>query len=214
MSAFFFKSIPDYYLNKFVAVRDIFDNLYNILIIAEIINHFNDKKTDTYDPEYNFVIYSGDYRRVVVRRDSGYFSMSVPFQIVDDGYRIFFNSDSIKQEVDGYLISIFRNAISTCQEADFSIEAILVSLMDSFGLEDYEATKYLDAFIALINEDHGYFRYDDDEENHNGDIHPRYHLDIFIKNTSTVKIGTELQQNLDCFYSLCDKKIPKKYLRV
>lgn len=213
MTAFYFNSIPSYYLDKFVPVRNIFDNFYNTLVIAEIVNRHHYVYPLPHNPQYDFIVYSGDYQRVFIKKIDGFSSMTIPFQIVDNGGEIYFNCDSIQHPVDSYLISIFRNAIRTCQESNFSIETIIISLMENFSLSDIEATKFLDAFISSINEDHGYFRYDDDEENEDGDIHPRYHLDIFIKNTSTIKIGTSIIHGLDCFSSLCDKTVAKKYLR-
>jgi len=40
----------------------------------------------------------------------------------------------------------------------------------------------------LLWED-GYIRYDDDVGNENGDIHPRYHLDVFYSGSATFKLG-------------------------
>lgn len=37
-------------------------------------------------------------------------------------------------------------------------------------------------------------------------------LMFFYKNTSSIKIGYDKYDTLDCFYSLVDKNIPKKYL--
>jgi hypothetical protein len=214
MTAYYFDSIPKYYLDKLVAVRDIYDNFTNTLVIAEIINNHPFVSPIPRDPKYDLIIYSGDYQRAFIMNSDGFSSMAVPFGIVENEGKISFNCDSIKHPVNSYLISIFRNAIKTCQESDFSFESLILSLVENFNIDDIEATKYLDAFMSALNQDHGYFRYDDDEPNQNGDIHPRYHLDIFIKNTSTIKIGTDLIKGLDCFYSLCDKNLAKKYLRV
>ncbi len=40
----------------------------------------------------------------------------------------------------------------------------------------------------LLWED-GYIRYDDDPGNENGDVHPRYHLDVFYSGPATFKLG-------------------------
>lgn len=212
MTAFYFDNIPKYYLDKLVPVRDVYDNFYNILVIAEIINNHPFISPLPRDPKYDLIVYSGDYKRVFIVKSDGFSSMTIPFGIVENEGKISFNCDSIKHPVDCYLISIFRNAVQTCRESDFSFESLIISLMENFNLTDWDATKYLDAFMSSLNEDHGYFRYDDDEVHQNGDIHPRYHLDIFIKNTSTIKIGTGLIEGLDCFYALCDKSLAKKYL--
>lgn len=93
MTAFYFDSIPDYYLNKFIPVRTLFDNLYNILVIAEIINQHNYIELDPHNPQYNFIVYSGDYRRVFIKKSDGFSSMAIPFEIVENDGKISFNCD-------------------------------------------------------------------------------------------------------------------------
>ncbi|MFP0198000.1 hypothetical protein ACKJSM_22870 [Pseudomonas sp. PHC1] len=139
--------------------------------------------------------------------------MSIPFQIIDDGYKVCFNCDAIGEEVSGRFISILKNAILTSQGGTHSHEEIICSITDSFGMDVSEAIIYYDAFAAILSDDHGYFRFDDDKKNENGKIHPRYHFDIFYKNSSSIKIGTDAAVDIDCFYSLFDGSLPKHYLR-
>lgn len=128
----------------------------------------------------------------------------------DDG--IFLNFDDIKEKVSGIFISIVRNIIQTIQELTPSHEEIILSLCDNIGISLQDAIKYFDAFSLLIAKDHGYFRFDDDPNNQNGDIHPRYHFDIFFRDSSSLKIGYHDKARLNCFYSLFDTSLPKKYL--
>jgi hypothetical protein len=88
-----------------------------------------------------------------------------------------------------------------------------LDLVANFHLEVTEASNYLDAFLHLISEDHGYFRFDDDLGHANGHIHPRYHFDFFCKNSTSVKIGKDKYADIDCFYSLFDSTQAKHYLR-
>lgn len=213
MTAFFFKGVPDFRMNDFCAVRDNLDNLENILQLAEMVNTCGHCKISDYEDDFDFVIFSGDYCRALIRKSDGYFSMTIPFQIVDDGSRVYFNYDLIAEEVSGIFISILRNAILTCQGGVHSHEEIICSLVDSFGLSVTEAIPYYDAFATLLMDDHGYFRFDDDLKNENGNIHPRYHFDFFFKNTSSIKIGFDAPVNIECFYSLFDGTVPKHYLR-
>ncbi|MCQ3024743.1 hypothetical protein NLO74_01770 [Pseudomonas tremae] len=213
MTAFFFKGVPDFRMNDFCAVRDNLDNLENILQLAEMVNTCGHCKISDYEDDFDFVIFSGDYCRALIRKSDGYFSMTIPFQIVDDGSRVYFNYDLIAEEVSGIFISILRNAILTCQGGVHSHEEIICSLVDSFGLSVTEAIPYYDAFATLLMDDHGYFRFDDDPKNENGNIHPRYHFDFFFKNTSSIKIGLDAPVNIECFYSLFDGTVPKHYLR-
>lgn len=214
MTAFFFKNIPEYHMRKFCAVRDTLDNLDNLLNLAEIVSTSAHCKLARYEDDFEIAIFSGDYCRALVKKSDGYFSMTIPFQIVDDGGRVYFNHDETKEEVSGRFISIMRNAILTSKEGTHSHEEIICSIADSFGLGVQDAVQYYDTYATLLTDDHGYFRFDDDPDNANGNIHPRYHFDFFFKNTSSIKIGTDAVVDINCFYSLFDGGVPKHYLRM
>ncbi|CAI8957082.1 DUF2326 domain-containing protein [Pseudomonas chlororaphis] len=213
MTAFFFKEVPDYRMDGFVAVRNSFDNLSNILHLAELVNTCGHCKLSAYDEDFDFAIFSGDYCRALIRKSDGFFSMAIPFHIVDEGEKVSFNFDLVGVEVSGSFISIMRNAILTSRQGAPCHDEIVYSIATDFGLDIADALLYYDAFLALIADDHGYFRFDDDPDNENGEIHPRYHFDFFYKNTSSIKIGTDKAVDINCFYSLFDGALPKKYLR-
>lgn len=211
MTAYFYKNIPEYQLKMFCAVRDVFDNLLNVLNVAEIINTSSHCRIPQYEHDFNFAIFSGEYSRILIRKDDGFYSMATPFQLLDHGDRVTFYCNFAREDVSGQYISIMRNAIKTSKMADFSHEDILLSISESFGIGLGEALSYLDTFLSLAIEDHGYFRFDDDPGNENGKFHPRYHFDIFYKNSSAIKIGTERHVDINCFYALFDPKFHKPY---
>lgn len=212
MTAYYYNEVPTYHKEGFCAVRDSLDNLSNVLKIAEIVNSCDYFSTQRREESFDLVVFSGNHRRAVIRKEDGHFSMSIPFQIVHSGKKITFNSDFLGEEVNGRLISIFKNAIKTIKSSSHSHEEIVLSIAESFSLDIGHATRYYDAFAALISEDHGYFRFDDDPDNENGHLHPRYHFDIFYKNNTAIKIGYDQAAGIDCFYSLFDNSTPKKYL--
>lgn len=212
MTAFFFKGIPEYRMKGFVPVRNTFDNLNNILHLAEIINTCSHCRIENYADDFDFVLFTGSYCRALIKKQDGFFSMAIPFQIIDEGDSIFFNFDVISEPVSGQFISIIRNSILAAKEDYFSHDKIVFNLFEDFGLDPSDAMRYLDAFIELISSDHGYFRFDDDQKNENGDIHPRFHFDFFYKNTSAIKIGYDKPVDIDCFYALFDNVRPKRYL--
>ncbi|EPN3981392.1 hypothetical protein [Vibrio parahaemolyticus] len=212
MSVFYYCNIPNHYLNGFKAVRHSLDNLSNILQLAEIVNscpeHIEGGNKDNFD----IAVFTNDFHRFVVRKEDGYFSMSIPFQVIVENGHIHFNCDLIEQPVSGKFISIMRNAIETVDGNIHSHEDVIFSIIENFNVEMQEAIEYYDTFAAIISEDHGYFRFDDDEENADGHIHPRFHFDIFYKNNSSLKIGYDKLAKIDCLISLADKITPKKYL--
>jgi hypothetical protein len=212
MSTFFYREVPEYRLSGFCAVRDCFDNLKNVLQVAEIINTCSYCTNGVYEDNFNIAVLSEDYCRVIIKKNDGYFSMALPFQIVENGTNVNFICNHTLEEVSGKYISIMRNALSSSQNTYFSHEDIILSLTENFNLEVFEAVKYYDAFAALISDDHGYFRFDDDVNNANGDIHPRYHFDIFFKNSTSIKVGYDKFAGLDCLYALFDHSKSKHYM--
>lgn len=212
MTSFFFKGVPDYQLGRFRAVRDAVDNLENLVNIAEIINTCHHCICRPEQEDYDLAVFFGSYRRAIIRKGNGYFSMGVPFQIVNEGDTISFNMDSIAEPVSGRLISVLRNAALTWRESP-TPDDVSLSLCDSFGIDACEAMVYCNAFLSLLTDDHGYFRFDDDPSNEDGHVHPRYHYDFFFKNTTAIKIGSPIVSSLECFYALCDTSVAKRYLR-
>lgn len=212
MNKYFYRGVPTYLMNRFCAVRDSMDNLKNVLNVSEIINtQYSYQNADGMD--FDIAIFVGDYKRILVKGNSGYFSMGIPFQVILKGDQVCFNSDFIEEEVNGRFISIMKNCIQTTKNTIISHEDVIFSLIENFNLDISEAIKYYEAFTFLIAEDNGYFRFDDDPKNEKGDIHPRYHFDIFYNNTTSIKIGYDCFATLGCFYSLMDHTVPKKYLR-
>lgn len=212
MSVFFYKGIPSHFLEKLRPVRDQLDNLWNILVIVEAINFSQYCRVDGHFDGFDVAVFTKETHRFLVAKNDGYFSMANPFQVIIIEEDIYFNCDVMEEHVDGFFISVMRNAIQTVKDTYHSYEDIVLSISDNFGLDFAQATKYYDAFTSLVSDDHGYFRFDDDMNNENGNIHPRYHFDIFYKNSTSIKIGYDKFAEFDCFLSLTDKNKDKKYL--
>ncbi|AAN53858.1 hypothetical protein HRJ35_06280 [Shewanella oneidensis MR-1] len=212
MNTFFYNKIPRYFIENLTAVREPIDNLWNVLVVIEAINSSPDCLIKSYEHGFDIALFSTNFKRFLIKKIDGYFSMSNPFQVIVGDENISFTCDIIKESVSGIFISIMKNAITTYKENNYSHEESILSMSYNFNLEIAECIKYYDAFVYLISGEHGYFRFDDDPVNSNNHIHPRYHLDIFCTNSSTLKIGTQKIADLSTFMALADKTIDKKYL--
>lgn len=213
MVAVFYNNVPNYILDRIRVVRDPVDNLWNALLVAETVNNHSDLYVDDPENGFNIAIYTGDFHRFLIKKNDGYFSMSIPFQVhYNSGRSISFHCDINQEPVDGRFISIMRNAIETVIGRQISHEDVLLSFYEHFSMTVSEAASFYDAFTTLLSVDHGYFRFDDDPDNERGNIHPRYHFDIFYKNSSSIKIGYTRNAEIECFLSLVDQNSPKKYL--
>lgn len=212
MSSYFIYNVPDYWMRNFRAVRSAADNLHNVINVAEIVNTCQDRISPDFQDKFDVAIFSSPYRRALINKEGGHFSMGIPFQIINEGNHLSFNMDFTKEPVSGQLLAILKSAASTWRENP-SAEDITLSISDSFGLDVLEASRYCDAFLSTLSEDHGYFRFDDDPKNANGRIHPRYHYDFFFLNSTSIKFGADTVENIECFYSMCDPSIAKRFLR-
>ncbi|AKF38571.1 hypothetical protein ABU553_000607 [Yersinia enterocolitica] len=211
MSQYFFRDIPFEYFERFKPVRDVFSNLENLLVTAEIINSCHqswNKETKDFD----LLINTGTNKRIIVRKPDGFFTMNLPFQVIEYEENISFNYDAYAMPVNSEFISRCRNVITTCENGYFSHEAISVDLCDNFDRDMQRAINYCDAISSLLLIDHGYFRFDDDEDNANGRLHPRYHLDFFFNNSTNIKIGVNNRIEDVFFFDLLDTSKDRPYL--
>lgn len=155
MSQYLFNNIPGEYFDKFRPVRDVFSNLENLLVIAEIVNTCHsswNKKTNDFD----LLITTGTHKRILIRKPDGFFTMNLPFQVIEFEENISFNYDAYGLAVNAEFISRCRNVITTCDNGFFSHEAIAVDLCDNFDGDMQQAIHYSDAISALLLLDHGY----------------------------------------------------------
>lgn len=212
MTTYYYKDVPEYYMSKFKAVRSSLDNFYNALQLAEIVNVCQDCLVSGPEEGFDIAIFTHEARRFLIKKVDGYTSFSIPFQIVTNGDDISFNCDMAEESISGKFISIMKNAITSFEQHGYSHEEAIVSIMDNYDLDILDATLYYDAFVSMLSEDHGYFRFDDDPARANADIHPRYHFDIFYKDSTSIKLGYKKHAELDCFLSMFDKELPKLFL--
>ncbi len=211
MSIYLFENIPDYHLSGFVPVRNSYDNFLNILNFVETINSCNHCRTDN-EEQADLAIFTECSARILIKKEFGFFTMHLPFQIIDHIENVSFNYDECNMPVTSIFISIMRNCVKACRDYGYSHEDILESIMANYSVNFREAVNYCDIFTNLITEDHGYFRFDDDEDHENGRIHPRYHFDFYYKNSSSIKIGIERNISFNFFKNLFDHEIERPYV--
>lgn len=212
MSIYYYFDLPLHFMEQFRAVREAHDNLWNALVLIEAINSCPEKRVESSDDGFDVAIFTKSFDRFLIKKADGYFSMSNPFQVLLGDGEISFNCDLLEEPVSGKFISVMRNIIQTVRESNFFHDDVVLSLNENFDMSFTEAATYADTYSVLVSNDHGYFRFDDDLENENENIHPRYHFDIFFKNSSSIKIGYDRIAGVECFLSLVDKSYPKKYL--
>ncbi|SIQ93750.1 hypothetical protein SAMN05880558_10746 [Aeromonas sp. RU39B] len=211
MSAYFFNEIPHSHMDKFVAVRDTYSNLENLLNVVEALNSCSYSRVN-YPGAFDLAIFTGDVKRVLVKKRDGFFTMSLPFQLIDHGLNVVFNYDEFGLVIDSATTYYLKNAINTCREGTYCNDNVVFSLHESFGLDFNEAILYSDMLSSLLLKEHGYFRFDDDMDNANKKIHPRYHFDFFCTNSSGIKIGVEENVEAPFFIDLFDLQKDRPFI--
>lgn len=213
MIAYIYNRVPQYIIDGFRASRTVFEHLHNVLQVCECINYYSELKVVDLRDGFDIIVFGSHNPRVLVKKANGFSCIQLPFQIIDDGETISLVLADFGEIVDGRFASLMRSALNTALESNISTDDISLTLAESFGLDVQTACLYCDIFFHLVSQDHGYFRFDDDEINQNGDIHPRYHLDFFLNNTSSFKIGLDRPIEIETIISMLDPSKPKWYLR-
>lgn len=136
-------------------------------------------------------------RRIFICTDSRLYSIGLPFMfhLNRDGTCGFsFQGKDLDSLTLSVLVSVLRD-----ERLDEDISR-LSEVVDDVGITFGDSSvdlKWIDTLAAVVvSFDYGYVRFDRDEENEDGSIHPLYHLDICYSGEVQYKVG--LHDDLDC----------------
>lgn len=152
--------------------------------------------------------------RIFYSLENKIFSVRFPFGIEQDEDRVKRVYDVVtKEEIDtiflSNLIEIFENLRDNCGYIYF-LEMIL-EIEKKFG-ENY-AERVWTILRNVLTCDLGYLRYECDDKHQKGQVHPLYHLDVYLDNPTTFKIGLDEDINLEMFKNILDVTTNCYYLR-
>lgn len=82
MSVYLFTNIPSYYLAGFIPVRDSYDNFLNVLNFMETVICCGHCRTQS-ENEAELAIFTGNVTRILIKKDFGFYTMYLPFQLID-----------------------------------------------------------------------------------------------------------------------------------
>lgn len=68
MTTFYYKDVPNYLINSFVAVRDSFSNLENLLCVVNIINHCQVHR-ESNGLDFDIAILTSGINRILVKKN-------------------------------------------------------------------------------------------------------------------------------------------------
>ena len=166
------------------------------------------------DEEFgSMIIHVDKERRIIYVLPDKIFSCQFPFT-VKKGEFIEIYDYSTGVYIDSLMLSLMIGFFETVDERCETIETLLSKVLDL----DFPSEKGYEGFWEMIQFlyqfDLGYFRYDYDEKNEMGDVHPLNHLDIFFDNGAVIKVGTDrrytekdiiklISHDAGCYYLKC-----------
>ena len=117
--------------------------------------------------------------------ENKYFSINFPFTVADADDGLVFSSENTL-DIDSKITSQVLGIISTSNS--FNSNCLYDFLDPISSIVDSNSNFWSFLKELLLFED-GYIRYEYDEENENGLIHPLNHYDVFYSSNSTFKVG-------------------------
>jgi len=141
--------------------------------------------------------------------ENKHFSIAFPFiaKINDEGLLAFYSDSGF--EVDSKTLSEITSIIDS--EYNFD-NGSFSDFYDSFEESLVESPNFWSVFLKLMTFEEGYIRYDYDEDNEDGDLHPLNHLDVFYSSRPTFKIGLRDRYKEDSLVDLVNRETNCMYL--
>lgn len=148
-----------------------------------------------------------DMNRFVYESKSKIFSIRSPFNVNQDKEGLSFvsaNGGVIDSSISSKIIKIVNS-----DEYTYKTSLDLISIVED---EFYNPDQMWALLMELMSFEDGYLRFDDDDKNKNGRLHPKSHLDIYYTTASTFKIGTHFDPCVRYFIEMLNNKVDSKYL--
>lgn len=219
MKAFGFRVEP-YIIGYNNSIRSKSDIINLILGIIAFLNlpkthpiAIKDLPTQNDDGKINLILYVDRMSRVFISENNKIHTFHLPFFVSDnDGcVKAYYNS----LEIENWIISIIRSTFNAQNEVQ-GIEDLIDSFWDAsrdFGVCDSQIKPYKGLLTFLLSFEDGYLRFDHDEVNIDGLMHPANHLDLYYSNKATFKIGLNKELEHDCFINILNKNTPCSFLK-
>lgn len=205
---FFYRINPfnlDYIFNS--AIRHKMDLMS--LYLRLMIELLNEEVEFSLSEETNFVlIKSKDTYRYVIVKENQIMSSILPFRFnFDCNVEFNFNQELVDLN-DLYVLLLCVDKVK--DEIQNGIDLLsddIRALIDEVLIQDLNFNsnieyKYKKLLNHMFFQEDGYLRFDYDQENCNGHIHPLNHIDINYSNSSTFKLGLKAKVDFHAFWDI------------
>lgn len=223
--------IKSYRIDSNISIILFLMELSKNILAAKKLDNDNDFYNSTDDHEsQKFIYIRTDLKRAFIEKnEDDLISFTFPFTLKykqkNNRFKLQYKNlsiDLIRIEIIDNFLKNFDQLIKTYDNNSDRIDLInsifeeLFHREDSIfnyeyrGVEEDRKETYIantkNIIFDLLSFDYGYLRYDLDEANENGNIHPLKHLDIFTNDDISMKIGISNNYDIDKFIDLFNKK--------
>lgn len=185
-----------------------------IKTISSIINETSENIIDK-NNDFDISICVDKMSRIFYYTYNKVFSICFPFYITKekDTDKIVIKDNICNIRIDLNVANILNILFDDLHIFEKGFEDIYFELEEKLQIiyDDFNLSKYMypidDIWLLVTNilkSEPGYLRYDYDEKNANGGIHPLMHIDVYFSDQNTFKIG--LEQYIDILEILDNNK--------
>lgn len=177
-----------------------------IRILLETIKLFMYKNNlNIPDTEEKVYLIINKMNRFFFKLEDKFFSFTCPFSVEISEESIIFYDSEYGIYIDEIIISNILSIINEIEIPDMKLEDFLITIETSgdINIPEINHNTWI-VFRKLLEEEHGYIRYDYDLKHSNGILHPLNHYDVFFSSNGTFKIGLEKEITIQNFFDLLD----------
>lgn len=176
------------------AIRNKTDIIKLLVEISRLINIESPQVLSKISLDYtpgsiHVIIYIDKMSRVLIKEQNKIHSFNFPFSLRENSNQFILSCNSF--DIDSGVCSILSTVFNDISDTT-SLESILEKLwdtMDDTGDSKDETRSVTQLITFLLSFEPGYIRFDHDEKNAKGDLHPINHLDINYHSNTSYKLG-------------------------
>ena len=154
-------------------------------------------------------------KRIIYSLSDKIFSFSCPFNVdfkKNQGY-LSFSSSFTRKSIDSRLTSFLLAIFNKEETFEGNIKTINDKISDEIVDNSWTEIEGIDELIRyLMMFEPGYLRYDRDEKNMKGKVHPEFHIDVYYSSHNKMKLGLDSSINYRWFLELLDVTKDCKYI--
>ncbi len=205
MKLFRFEIEDSFFSDFFFAVRsksDVIKVQMNAIKYMQFANQISS------DCSAELCLYIDKMCRLIFVSDSKIYSVNFPFRVTEINGQVIFNDPHLGA-IDSKHTS---DVLSVLNDDSFSSGNCMYDFMDGLTQYDESNPQFWSFLLRLFLNEDGYVRFDHDEQQVNGLLHPLDHIDVFYSNSATFKLGVDSQSRFGDVVDILNRGTACHYL--